>query len=401
MGGIMQEVIDRIREIKAREEKNLNAENEAILDIIYYGKINLSKNDADLNNQTVEELYLVKKEVEGKIVQEFHTNNGVIATVSEEGEIIIYEKYKQLINSNEFLLQLRDVLPLSLEKLEAEESKELEDTEIETKKQDKEQGSEKEKEQYVENPKDAVINLDKKITATKTFRQLVPEVKEKGVVDVRARRVDNTRFELIGINEFGEIVRLESLEQTEGTNPNEDIVKVNEDGSKVEKEKVMTMLKINPGKNEQNSNEGFAITLGEYGIPEVNYYRRAGQTDEYTSIPVNLRNTNQKNTDLEVREYMEKTRNTTVDDNIERANAEIEHSEDEETTLENIDDDPYNDIQTPEEEIMIQKAADRCKVSVESFKEELEKATGDTLEERIESAEEEINEQYIGNRERI
>lgn len=397
----MQEVIDRIREIKAREEKNLNAENEAILDIIYYGKINLSKNDADLNNQTVEELYLVKKEVEGKIVQEFHTNNGVIATVSEEGEIIIYEKYKQLINSNEFLLQLRDVLPLSLEKLEAEESKELEDTEIETKKQDKEQGSEKEKEQYVENPKDAVINLDKKITATKTFRQLVPEVKEKGVVDVRARRVDNTRFELIGINEFGEIVRLESLEQTEGTNPNEDIVKVNEDGSKVEKEKVMTMLKINPGKNEQNSNEGFAITLGEYGIPEVNYYRRAGQTDEYTSIPVNLRNTNQKNTDLEVREYMEKTRNTTVDDNIERANAEIEHSEDEETTLENIDDDPYNDIQTPEEEIMIQKAADRCKVSVESFKEELEKATGDTLEERIESAEEEINEQYIGNRERI
>lgn len=401
MGGIMQEVIDRIREIKAREEKNLNAENEAILDIIYYGKINLSKNDADLNNQTVEELYLVKKEVEGKIVQEFHTNNGVIATVSEEGEIIIYEKYKQLINSNEFLLQLRDVLPLSLEKLEAEESKELEDTEIETKKQDKEQGSEKEKEQYVENPKDAVINLDKKITATKTFRQLVPEVKEKGVVDVRARRVDNTRFELIGINEFGEIVRLESLEQTEGTNPNEDIVKVNEDGSKVEKEKVMTMLKINPGKNEQNSNEGFAITLGEYGIPEVNYYRRAGQTDEYTSIPVNLRNTNQKNTDLEVREYMEKTRNTTVDDNIEKANAEIEHSEDEETTLENIDDDPYNDIQTPEEEIMIQKAADRCKVSVESFKEELEKATGDTLEERIESAEEEINEQYIGNRERI
>lgn len=399
----MQEVIDHIREIKSKEEKSLNSENEAILDIIYYGKINLSKNDADLNNQTVEELYLVKKEVEGKIVQEFHTNNGVIANVSEEGEIIIYEKYKQLINSNEFLLQLRDVLPLSLEKLEAEESKKLEDTEIETKKHDKEQGSEKEKEreQYVENPKDAVISLDKKITATKTFGQLVPEIKEKGVVDVRVRRIDNTRFEFIGINEFGEIVKLESLQQTEGTNPNEDIVKVNEDGSKVEKEKAMTMLKIKPGKNEQNSNEGFTITLGEYGIPEVSYYRRAGQTDEYTSIPVNLRNTNQKHTDLEVREYMEKTRNTTVSDNIVRANEEIEQSEDGETTLENIDDDPYNDTLTSEEEIMIQKAADRCKVSVESFREELEKASGDTLEERIESAEEEINEQYIGNRERI
>lgn len=397
----MQEVIDHIREIKLQEEKNLNAENEVILDIIYYGKINLSKNDADLNNQTVEELYLVKKEVEGKIVQEFHTNNGVIATVGEEGKIEICEKYKQLINYNEFLLQLRDVPPLSLEKLEAEKSKKLEGSKIETKKHDREQGSEKEKEQYRENPKDAVVNLDRKITETRTFRELVPEVKEKGVVDVRVRRVDNTKFEFIGINEFGEIVKLESLEQTEGTNPNEDIVKVNEDGSKVEKEKVMTMLKIKPGKNEQNSNEGFTITLGKYGIPEVSYYRRAGQTDEYTSIPVNLRNTNQKHTDLEVREYMEKTRNTTVDDNIKRANDQIEHSEDEETTLENIDDDPYNDTLTSEEEIMIQKAADRCKVSVESFRGELEKASGDTLEERIESAEEEINEQYIGNRERI
>ena len=113
--------------------------------------------------------------------------------------------------------------------------------------------------QYIENSKDAIINLDKKITETKTFRELVPELKEKGIVDVRVRRVDNTRFEFIGINNAGEIVRLESLEQTEGTNPNEDIIKVNEDGSSVEKEKTMTMLKIKPGENEQNSNEGFAM----------------------------------------------------------------------------------------------------------------------------------------------
>ncbi|MCI9286731.1 MAG: hypothetical protein HFJ57_01905 [Clostridia bacterium] len=397
----MQEVIEHIREIKAREEKSLNDENEAIIDVIYYGKINLSKNDAELNNQTVEELYLVKKEVEGRTVQEFHTSNGVIATVGEEGQIEICEKYKQLINSNEFLLQLRDVMPLSLEKLEEEERKKLESTEIKSKKQIKVKEDKAEKEQYIENSKDAIINLDKKITETKTFRELVPELKEKGIVDVRVRRVDNTRFEFIGINNAGEIVRLESLEQTEGTNPNEDIIKVNEDGSSVEKEKTMTMLKIKPGENEQNSNEGFAITLGKYGIPEVSYYRRAKETDEYTSIPVNLKNTNQKNTDLEVRRYMEKSRNVTVDDNIKRANSEIEQSEDEGTTLDNIDDNPYNDTLTDEEEIMIQKAASRCKVSIESFKEELEKVNGETLKERIEATEEEINEQYIGNRERI
>ena len=98
---------------------------------------------------------------------------------------------------------------------------------------------------------------------------------------------------------------------------------------------------------------------------------------------------------------MEKSRNVTVDDNIKRANSEIEQSEDEGTTLDNIDDNPYNDTLTDEKEIMIQKAASRCKVSIESFKEELEKVNGETLKERIEATEEEINEQYIGNRERI
>lgn len=392
----MQEVIKRIREFKSKQEEGI--QNGTILDIIYYGKINLSKNDADIENQTVEKIYLVKKEVNGKTVQEFHTNNGTIATVGEEGTIEITENYRKLINSNEFLLQLRNARPVSLEKLEEIESENKESTKSEAHKEDKKQ---EKKEQYIENPKDPIIDLDKKITATKTFKELVPEVKQKGAVDVRARRIDNTRFEIIGINEYGEIIRLESLEQTEGTNPNEDIVKVNEDGSKVQKEKVSTMIKIKPGENEQKSNEGFTITLGEYGTPEVSYYRRANETDEYTSIPVNLKNTNQKNTDLEVKEYMEKERNTSVGDNIEKANDKIEHSEDEETTLENIDDNPYNDKLTSEEEIMIQKAAARCKVSVESFKEELEKATGDTLEERIENAEEEINEQFRGNRERI
>lgn len=399
----MEDVIQKLREFKVEQEENIKLETESIIDIMYYDEINLSKNDANLENQTVEELYLVKKEVDGKIIQEFCTSNGIIATVGEDGKIEIAEKYKHLINDKEFFLQLRNVKPLSLEKLEEQQRQNAQENKANaSKKISNEQNEEGErKEQYVENPKDAVINLDKKITETKTFRELVPEVKQKGIVDVRARRVDNTRFEFIGINEFGEIIRLESLEQTEGTNPNEDIIKVNQDGSSVEQEKAKTMLKIKPGKNEQNSNEGFTITLGEYGIPEISYYRRAKETDEYTSIPVNLKNTNQKNTDLEVRQYMEKTRNVTVDDNIKRANDKIEQSDDQETTLENIDDDPYNDTVTSEEEIMIQKAASRCKVSIESFKEELEKANGDTLEEKIEIAEEEINEQYIGNRERV
>ena len=68
-----------------------------------------------------------------------------------------------------------------------------------------------------------------------------------------------------------------------------------------------------------------------------------------------------------------------------------------ETILENIDDDPYNDIVNEDEEILIQKAAKRCKMSVEEFKKVYETAEGKTIEEKIDDAEETINEQFRGN----
>lgn len=156
------------------------------------------------------------------------------------------------------------------------------------------------------------------------------------------------------------------------------------------------MVKIENGQNQGPENEGFTVSIGEYGIPEVNYYRRASNTNEYTSTPVNIENTNQKTPKLEVREYMEKTKNTSIEDNIKRAKDRIENNENKETVIENIDDNLYNDKIVEESEIQIRKAANRCKISVESFKQELEKVEGDTLEEKIENAEEQINEEFIG-----
>lgn len=156
------------------------------------------------------------------------------------------------------------------------------------------------------------------------------------------------------------------------------------------------MVRIEDGQNQGPENEGFTVSIGEYGVPEINYYRRSVETNEYTSIPVNLENTNQKRTELDVREYMEKTKNTSVEDNIKRAKDRIQNNENKETVLENIDDDPYNDKIVDESEIQIRKAAKRCKISIEAFKQELEKQEGDSLEEKIESAEEQINEEFRG-----
>lgn len=136
----------------------------------------------------------------------------------------------------------------------------------------------------------------------------------------------------------------------------------------------------------------------EAGIPKVAYVRRS-RDNEYTSVPVNLKNTNQKRTDKEVQEYAEKTRNPGVSDNIEKAEKILESQE--ETTLENIDDNENNDNRDTTleyEETLIKDAAKRCKMSEEGFKRvlEQERKDGEPIEKSIERAEDEVNEQARG-----
>lgn len=406
----MEQLLEQIRNFKEFCKENIS-EDEEIIDVSYYGKITLSKNDADISNEKKEDLYLVKKEHDGKTVLEFYTNVGIIAKANENGQIEITTTYKDLINEKEFLLQLQNVMPMSLKKLEEivknKQEKYLSEQKVKESTQEQkdiqeenEEASNTKKDEdrriYKPNAKDVKIDMNKKITKTKSFSDLVPEVHEKGIQEIIVRRKDNTQFEFIGINEFGEEIELNTLSMTEGTNPNKDIINVSGDGKKVEENQVMTILKIENGENEGKQNEGFTVTLGTYGTPEINYYRRSKQTNEYTSIPVNLINTNQKITDLDVREYMEKQTNTNVEDNIKRAKDRIENNENKETVLENIDDDPYNDKLVDSSEMQIRKAAKRCKISVEAFKMELEKQEGDSLEEKIENAEEQINEEFRG-----
>lgn len=394
----MEKVIEKLREFKTKQEVNID-KGETILDISYYGEIVLSKNDIELSNERKEDLYLVKKETNGKIEFEFRIDLGIVATINDEGQIQINKDFRELINEKEFLLQLKSITPLSLEKLEELEK----DTkkEVDKKMQTAKTEGKDEKEErntpskYIENPKDMKIDLSKKITEKENFYDLVPEARQKGVVDVVVRTKDNLTFEIIGVNSVGEEVNLQTLEQTEGTNPSKNILAINADGSTVKEDQVSTILKIKNGENEGKQNEGFAIKIGNYGIPEVSYYRRSSELNQYSSIPVNLDNTNQKRTDKDVREYIEKPRNTTTDDNLKRAKDRLSSNEDGKTELENIDDDLTNDVEDPSE-IQIRKAAARCKMRVEKFKQELEKQDGDTLEEKIENAEDEINEEFRG-----
>ena len=157
----MESLIEQLRKYKEQQEKTLE-EGEKILDISFYGKINLSKNDENLKNESQEEIYLVKKEVNNKIQLEFKSNNGTIATIGEDGQIAITPEYKELINENELLIQLQKVMPVSLEKLEKMQEKDhnIKENGIEAVSREDKQETTK----YVPNPKDIQINMkDKKI----------------------------------------------------------------------------------------------------------------------------------------------------------------------------------------------------------------------------------------------
>lgn len=407
------ELLKELERLENTLEEEANEKNEKckIIDIKYYKHITFDNVKGE-----EEPLYLIEKEVDGKIVKQLQAGDRVIADVLEDNTITLREDVKD--KSTMILMHLNNITPISLRELqEREELRKLEqkqEQKTQNKKENKENSKkqEEQKENNYQNPYSiAEIDLDKPIVGKKSFRDLVPEVKEKEVEKVKVRRTGlgtDNGFEFYGIGKNGEYIKLETLKRTEATNQSKEVNEIQNNG-KVEKNGVSAMFRLTNGTNEGHGNEGFTIDLSDgTGTPEVSYYRRAKNYDEnmkdatrYESIPVNMKDTNQKRTSLEARQHMEKRRNTDISDNVQRSNEILE--EQDETTLDNIDDSPYNDnIETMEEYVdsLIEEAAKECKISVKGFKVAMEnvKSPNDTIKEQIEKAKDEIYEQMPGRR---
>lgn len=400
------ELIEQLEILKEELEKRAMEQGEQcnIQDIQYYKDITFDEIEGKEYP-----LFLVEKEVNGEIKRELQIGDTVIADIDKDNHVQMREGFfdKELL----ILIKLRDTTPISLKELEEMEMSNENEREIfkkgitnksknvleeEEKEDSSKQDDNEENGVKKGSSNDIEIDINKKVTVDRTFADLVPEVKEKQLETVKIRRIDATRFEFYGINKDGQEVAVESLKTVEGTNPIKEITEVGANGE-VRKDDVLHLVQIVHGTNEQNGNEGFSVDM-EAGIPKVAYVRRS-RDNEYTSVPVNLKNTNQKRTDKEVQEYAEKTRNPWVSDNIEKAEKILESQE--ETTLENIDDNENNDNRDTTleyEETLIKDAAKRCKMSEEGFKRvlEQERKDGEPIEKSIERAEDEVNEQARG-----
>ncbi len=384
-------------------------------------------------------LFIAKLEVgegkEQKEIYEIYNEYGeLIATVDTNAKIHftteyleslkeIDEKYFETLKLEDAEFELPDELKeqdltLDSEQLQSEKEKDKSETTleaIEELKEDEEIKSYSEIKtqqkvfEKVTNKQEIDPNV--KVTQTETLAEMLPEVKQKGFVKigvVYSEKVKggNGSFSFVGITQEGNIELIEDLQNIEGGTTGKTVTSINSiDGSVVEKEQVAGMVRINRGTT--NGQEEFlSLKIGQYGILEVDYVRAdlsEDKSNRYFSAPIETQSI--RPTTREVREFMDKSKNTSLSDEQKRANPELVR--DGKTEINNIDDVAYNDNLTVDDIIVlengtqttIRKEATKAKVSPEEFLNKYEHCSGKTPDEIIEKVHEEIEEEYIGSRE--
>lgn len=369
-----------------------------------------------------------ENEQKEKIIYEIRDDdNNLIASVNELGEIQFEEAYLESlreINEGYFDSLTLDEAEFELPEELSKEDLVLNKEEIEEKQSQKRIGDiskvikSKEINSYSEMKTDQTPVFDKvvnkqeidpnaKVTQGETLADMIPEIKQKGIVKVGVVYSDhskgqNGRFSFVGIDKDGQIQTIDSLQNTQGATTGQTITSINSrDGSVVEQEQVSGLVKIGGRSTANGQEEMLSVRVGQYGILEVDYVRADLSRDKderYLSAPIETKN--QRPTTKEVRDVMDKNRNTEIEGELERADEEIERDGDAE--LRNIDDTASNDELTPDEIIVLEngeettlrKEAEKAKISPEEFTKRYNERGGKTPDEKIDSIHEEVEAEY-------
>ena len=363
---------------------------------------------------------------EKELYEIYDKDNNLIATVNEAGEIQFELAFiEELRNINEEYFDTIELenaefeLPDELEKDDLVLTKdELEEKQIDKKLNavGKVIGNEK-IDSYSEIKTDQTplfedltneqeIDANVRVTQTETLPDLIPELKEKGIVKVGVVYSDFSngqgRFSFVGIDKDGQIHQLDSLDNIDGTTTGQKVTSINSiDGSVVEQEQVAGMVRLSDRTNTNGEEEYLSVRQGDYGIIEVDYVRAdlsKSEDERYISAPIETDRVYP--TTREVRDFMDRSQNPEMDEELDRANSEI--ARDDETSMENIDDTASNDYVTPDDIIVLEDGskttlraeAEKDKVTPEEFTRRYNEMGGKTPDEKIDEIHDEIVEEY-------
>lgn len=429
-----EEIINNMLQLRENLSEELSSKNQEIANIGYYKDFRFKGtqfgvNDAfivKIKDDCVPEKEVKPREKEEYIYEIYDKDNNLVATVDKEGNVSFEPEYFEgmdeayledlELEDAEFELPKeleKDDLVLSKEELdEVQSSRRIEDV---TKKIGKEEIN-----SYSEMKTDKKPLFDKitnkqeldpntRVTQTETIADMIPELKEKGIVKVGVVYSDHSkgqsgRFSFVGIDKDGNIHKIDSLQNIEGATTGQTVTSINSrDGSVVEQEQVAGMVRINGRSRANGQEEYLSVKIGNYGIIEVDYVRADLSKDKderYLSAPIETQN--MRPTTREVREVMDKHKNTEIDTEIERADENIDEKG--KTEIENIDDIASNDeidedsvlVLENGEEKTVEELAKSLGISKKEYVRMYNEESGKTVDEKVENVEDEVVEQYSG-----
>ncbi len=433
------EVTNNMLNLRAEISEKLEARNQEVDNIGYYRDFEFKGSGLAINDAYIVKLKDSEKKQEKpksrededqqeKIAYEIYDkDNKLIATVNEMGEVTfdhefledlekVNKEYFDTLTLDEAEFELpeelgKEDLVLTKEELDEKQSnKELDKMSKILETEDIQAYSTMKANQKLQFDKIAEkqeIDPNAKVTQTETLADMIPEIKEKGIVKVNVVFSDhskgkNGRFSFVGLDKDGNVHTIDSLQNIEGTTTGQTVTSINSrDGSVVQEEQVAGMVRINGRSKVNGQEEMLSVRVGQYGTLEVDYVRADLSKDKderYLSAPIETKN--QRPTTREVREVMDKTKNTEIEDELDRSEEEIER--DGETELRNMDDTAGNDQLTADDIIVLEdgsettlrKEAEKDHSNVDDFVRRYNERGGKTPDEKIEAIHDEIAEEY-------
>lgn len=353
--------------------KYKNESNNPVQDISYYNEMIFQPDNINITygEQDIFAVKIVDKNPETKLEKtriEVYKEGILIATIDEKQTIEFTQEYLMQIKekSPEIFLVLQnqngkhydlpteqeEKLPnindnkkiiLTKDELEYHYKKEQLNQENELQENNEEELVEQIAEQSGTQKNDikscSTLNPTEKITDNKSFEDITHttgKYTKVFMVASNSQTKGTSRFAFWGITPDNQVEQIEGLQERDGVNTGKDIYAINRDGSQVV-EKQTTALFTLEGKQ-----EGFSLTVGQYGILEAEYIRKSPTENKYIGSSINT--THQRPTTRQVKEFMNdaRTNKNELEQSINKTEEQL--SETSVTNLQNIDNDPNNDV---------------------------------------------------------
>lgn len=350
-----EQILDRMYELSEKVDSTIDTKSQSRESITYYSDFQFGRSGLAERNVYIVEIANQKQRNDGDKSQEreeddeleqsstyeiYDEDNNLIATVDQKGKIHFSEEYLEGIKSinEEYFdtLQLDDIdfeLPEKLRDNDLNVSKE-ELSDYKEKRQEKEYGREPQKEENEQEKKPdeeeqveqedeeqkkektaEVLGIEKeeiksistidprqKITDQYSLADIMPEAagyKEISIACTNPTEKSNGTFTVIGIKDDGTREVMNSIEPVEGTTGNKNVISMNEDGSEVTEKQVKGLLRINA----RSRTDGIAISIGDYGMMDIDYVSNITDKETRRAIPIRTKDSqNQRIATSEVRE---------------------------------------------------------------------------------------------------